>query len=77
MKMRCPQEDQLKLVFLDTHSLAYAIKTNDIYTDMLDDSHLFDFSGYQDDHPCFASISLDKMKRIKHQNKKVIGKFKD
>ena len=77
MKMRYPQEDQLKLLFTDTDSLAYAIKTDDIYADMLDDNHLFNFSGYQDDHPCFANMSLDDVRCIKHQNKKVIGKFKD
>ena len=31
----------------------------------------------QDDHPCFASMSLDEVKRIKLQNKEVIGRFKD
>ena len=46
---------------------------NDIYADMLEDNHLFDFSGYQDDHPCFANMSLDDVKCIKQQNKKVIG----
>ena len=44
---------------------------------MLNDSHLFDFSGYQDDHPCFASMSLDEVKRIKQLNKKAMDKFKD
>ena len=75
--VKYPQEDQLKLLFTDTDSLAYAIKTEDIYTDMLNDNHLFDFSGYQDDHPCFASNPLDEVKRIKQLNKKAIGKFKD
>ena len=77
MKVKYPQEGQLKLLFTDTDSLAYAIKTDDIYADMLNDSHLFDFSGYQDDHPCFASMSLDEVKLIKQLNKKAIGKFKD
>ena len=57
--------------------MAYAIKTEDIYADMLNDSHLFDFSGYQDDHPCFASMSLDEVKCVKQLNKMAIGKFKD
>ena len=77
MKVEYPQEDQLKLLFTDTDSLAYAIKTGDIYVDMLNDSHLFGFSGYQDDHPCFASMSLEEVKDVKQLNKKAICKFKD
>ena len=76
-KVKYPQEGQLKLLFTDTDSLAYAIKTEDIYADMLNDSHLFDFSEYQDDQPCFASLSLDEVNRIKQLNKKAIGNFKD
>ena len=57
MKMRYPEDDQLELLFTYTNSPTYAIKTDYIYTDMLDDIHLFDFSGYQDDHPCFAGMA--------------------
>ena len=70
MKVKYPQERQLKLLFTDTGSLAYTIQTEDIYADMLNDSHLFDFCGYQDDHTCFASMSLDEVKCIKQLNKK-------
>ena len=49
----------------------------DIYADMLNDSHLFDSSGYQDYQPYFASMSLDEVKRIEQLNKKAIGKCKD
>ena len=77
MKVKYPQEGQLKLLFTDTDSLAYAIKAEDICADMLNDSHLLDISGYQDDHPWFASMSLDEVKRVKQLNKKAIGKFKD
>ena len=41
---------------------------------MVKDSHLFDFSDYPDDHPCFDNLSPNS---IKQGNKKVIGKFKD
>ena len=61
MKVRYPDQDQLKLLFRDTDTLAYAIKTEDIYV-VLDANDLFDFNGYQDEHPCFASMSLDEMK---------------
>ena len=55
-----------KLLFTDTDSLAYSIKTTNIYEDMNQHKHLYDFSGYPKDHPCFSE-----------ENKKVIGKFKD
>lgn len=55
-----------KLLFTDTDSLTYHIKTDDIYSDMKKDLQLFDTSDYPKDHPCY-SVS----------NKKVIGKFKD
>ena len=54
------------LLFTDTDSLAYSIKTKDIYSDMMQHKHLYDFSGYPKNHPCFSDA-----------NKKVIGKFKD
>ena len=54
------------LLFTDTESLCYDIKTEDVYRDMEQDLDLFDTSEYSQDHFLF---SLD--------NKKVIGKFKD
>ena len=58
--------NQLKFLFTDTDSLAYEIKTNDVYSDMLEHSEKFDCSGYLDDHKCYSSL-----------NKKVLGKMKD
>ena len=55
-----------KLLFTDTDSLCYEIKTEDAYNDMYDDKQLFDFSDYPADCS-FHDVS----------NKKVIGKFKD
>lgn len=55
-----------QLLFTDTDSLCYDIKTVDIYNDMAQDKHLFDFSGYRKDHPLYDVT-----------NKKVIGKMKD
>ena len=52
--------------FTDTDSLLYEIQTDDIYADMLEDSDLYDFSDYPDDHPNYNL-----------KNKKIIGKFKD
>ena len=55
-----------KLLFRDTDSLVYEIKTNDVYEDFYKDKNLFDFSDYPQD-----STFLDPV------NKKVIDKMKD
>jgi hypothetical protein len=59
-------EDKAKLLFTDTDSLTYLIKTDDVYEDMKEESDKYDFSDYPKDHPLFSEM-----------NKKVIGKFKD
>ena len=59
-------KNRSQLLFTDTDSLTYAIKTDDIYEGMLNDNNLYDFSGYPVEHKCFSN-----------ENKKVIGKFKD
>ena len=55
-----------QLLFTDTDSLCYEVKTHDIYRDMSEDRHLFDFSGYPKGHLLYDIT-----------NKKVIGKMKD
>jgi hypothetical protein len=54
------------LLFTDTDSLCYEVKTRDIYQDMLEDAELFDTSEYKQDHPLHSI-----------RNKKVLGKMKD
>jgi len=76
IKLKYPDEKS-KLMFTDTDSLTYLIKTDDVYEDMLNDNHLFDFSDYPDDHPCFQSLNQIEIQNIKKKNKKIIGKFKD
>ena len=56
----------MKLMFTDTDSLLYEIKTDDVYEDLLKDKELFDNSDY----PNNSAFFFDK-------NKKVIGKMKD
>lgn len=58
--------EKAKLLFTDTDSLTYQIKTDDLYQDMLEDQDLFDTSNYPREHPLYSSA-----------NQKVIGKFKD
>ncbi len=55
-----------KLLFTDTESVCYEIKTNDVYQDMLQDIDLFDTSEYAQDHPLYSLT-----------NTKVLGKMKD
>ena len=55
-----------KLLFTDTDSLVYEIKTEDVYEDFYLDKDLFDFSDYPLHSKFFDPI-----------NKKVIGKMKD
>src|SRR5688572_19992544 len=58
--------DRTQLLFTDTDSLAYEIKTEDIFPDRLKNPELFDMSDYPTDHPNYSV-----------ENKKVIGKFKE
>ena len=58
--------DGAQLLFTDTDSLTYHIKTEDAYRDFLADRELFDNSDY-----------LENSEFYFKENKKVIGKFKD
>ena len=62
-------DDNAKLLFTDTDSLAYEIRTEDFYADIAGDvERLFDTSDYPKDHPSGIKAGT---------NKKVIGMFKD
>ena len=56
----------IKIMFTDTDSLCYEIKTDDVYKDLFQDKQLFDNSDY----PKNSAFLFGK-------NKKVIGKMKD
>ena len=58
--------DKSKLLFTDTDSLTYTIRTDDLYHDMYIDKSKFDFSAYPPE-----SIYCNT------ENKKKIGKMKD
>jgi hypothetical protein len=55
-----------QLLFTDTDSLCYAIRTDDVYDDMSKNMSVYDTSAYDVDHPLYSTT-----------NKKVVGKFKD
>ena len=58
--------DRAKLLFTDTDSLTYEIKTVDAYKDFWTDKDMFDNSDYPENSPYYCNT-----------NKKIIGKFKD
>ena len=55
-----------RLLFTDTDSFCYSIKTDDFYDDMKTLIHHLDTSSYPKDHPLYSP-----------KNAKVLGKFKD
>ena len=67
MCVKYPRTNQLRLLFTDPDSLAYAVQTDDIYRDMADDAaSRYDFSEYPLDHPLYDA-----------SNRKALGFFKD
>ena len=60
-------DENVKLLFTDTDSLMYEIKTKDFYKDISNDiEKMFDTSNYEKNHPLYYG-----------KNKKVIGMMKD
>ena len=58
--------NNVNLIYTDTDSFILEIFTDDVYEDMKNDNHLFDFSEYPKNHKCFNV-----------KNKKKLGIFKD
>ena len=54
------------MLFTDTDSLTYELKSEDVYEEFFQRKHLFDFSNYPEDSKFFEQAK-----------KKVIGKLKD
>ena len=54
------------MIFTDTNSLTYEIKSEDVYEDFYNNKDLFDLSNYPKDSNFFDPV-----------NEKVIGKMKD
>ena len=59
-------DNKSKLLFPDTDSLTYEIKTEDVYEDFSSDKEMFDFSNY-----------VTKSKYCDNSNKLVISEMKD
>ena len=58
--------DNVSLIYTDTDSFILEIFTDDVYEDMKNNNHLFDFSEYPKDRKCYNV-----------KNKKKLGIFKD
>ena len=58
--------DKAKLLFTDTDSLCYHVKSQNFFQDMKESKDLYDLSNYPKDSPYYDAT-----------NKKVLGKFKD
>ena len=56
----------VKVLYMDTDSFVYEIRTDDIYADMLKNLELYDTSDFPIGHPCRSMA-----------NRKVMGTFKD
>ena len=58
--------DKANLLFTDTDSLCYHVKSQNFFQDMKESKDLYDLSNYPKDSPYYDAT-----------NKKVLGKFKD
>lgn len=53
-------DSAVKLMTTDTDSLLYHVHRDDIYEDMAKNSHHFDFSNYDKDHPLYDATNARK-----------------
>eukprot|EP00049_Salpingoeca_infusionum_P012783 m.237502 g.237502 ORF g.237502 m.237502 type:complete len:195 (-) comp15270_c0_seq2:100-684(-) len=63
------------LLFTDTDSLCYRIKTNDVYQDMKDNAQWFDTSNYNKEHALYNTIHESLMGEVRDNT--FHGYFKD
>ena len=56
-KIKARYGENAKLLFTDTDSLCYEVKTEDIYQDMAEDLEQYDTSEYPEDHPLYSNIN--------------------
>ena len=58
-----------RLLFTDTDSLAYHIRTPDVYKDMAERLELFDTSEYPRDHFCYSAVNATVVLKMKDEYK--------
>ena len=65
-----------ELLFIDTDSLAYEIKTKDVYEELFKHKHLFDFSHYPEDSKFFDPTNKNVIVKMKGESEgKIIDEF--
>ena len=65
-----------KLLFADTYSLVFEIKTEDTYEDFYEDKNLFDFSDYPLNSKFLDPVNKKVISKIKYEFKgKIISEF--
>ncbi|MEW8547250.1 MAG: hypothetical protein AB2693_27385, partial [Candidatus Thiodiazotropha sp.] len=64
--LKSKYSDKLTLMATDTDSFMYYVETDDVYSDMLQNLHLYDTSNYPSDSPLFSN-----------DRKRTIGVMKD
>ena len=74
MKRKCGPT--AKLLFTETDSLCYDVKTEDIYQVMSQDANLFDTSEYDQDHALYSTANKKVLEKMKDETHTIpIGKF--
>ena len=65
-----------ELLFTDTDSLTYEIKSEDVYEEFFKHKNLFDFSSYPKDSKSFDVTNKKNIDKIKEESeRKIIGEF--
>ena len=54
--------DNVNLIYTDTDSFVLEIFTDDVYEDMKNNNHLFDFSEYPKNHKCYNVKNKKKIR---------------
>ena len=68
--------NKIKLIYTDTDSFVIEVETDDIYKDMYEDSHLYDFSEYNKNHPNFSLTNKQVLEPYSSLFPAVFGKTK-
>ena len=66
----------IELLFTDTDSLTYEIKSEDVYEELFKHKHLFDFRNYPKDSKLFGETNKSVFGKMKDYSEgKIIGEF--
>ena len=66
--------NNLRLLFTDTNSLMYEIKTENVYEDFSSDKEIFDFSSYSTKSKCYDNSNKLVFGKMKDETRGVVGR---